>query len=319
MTITASLVPAYPTPAHPVAITLSGATAGNVVRVRCVGAPRGSELFERLQQARQTTTETPTVAVTEVAAGDTWRVTFDRAGAYAFEAQEFTAQASAFGGGYQDDPSAAASRTAIGSEDAFTVFVSQPMTVTLRSRRGDAATLRLHVNDATIRATTPATHGSEAGYTPRIEGPFGGLGRLAEDASTVNAQLRALEDVTVTAAFDVSAVLLELRAQMIEHFDAEAPHDATDESNVATLLALPSVAAELADVSAIAEAARRIGEALANHARNLDASGAVAESPYHTSATWAAVPAGPQADDDDVVAAYLAISDLRRRYTEHIA
>lgn len=320
MTITATTVPTYPVPRRRVRFTFSGGTLGNVIRLRCIEAPRSSELGIALEALRESATDEPSVDVADIPVGDTWDRTFDRPGTYSFKAQEYTTLAATYGGGYALDPSSFQERTKVGTEDDIVVTVSQRMTARLVSRLGDAATLVLYVNGGDIRATTPKTHGSEAGFTPRLEAPQR-RGRLAIDGGSMPTKLAALDGVAVTTAFDAGALALELTDDLPAHFvlTASSEHANADNDNGATLTALPTASGEFADPVTLSETGRRLIQAYSNHVRNLDDVGAAADSAYHSSATWDDLPIAAIPAEGDAIGAHLAIADVYRLYALHIA
>jgi len=320
MTITATTVPTYPVPGQDVKTTFSGGTTGNVIRLRCIGAPRTSKLGAELASLRETATDEPSAPVVDVPVGTVWGYTFDQPGTYTFRAQEFTTLTASYGGGYAGSTDAFQERTKVGTEDDIIIHVSQRMTARLTSRLGDAATLVLYVNNATIRATTPKTHGIDVGFTPRIDEPAR-RGALAIDGGNMPTKLAALVGETVANAFDVGALALELSDDLPAHFvlTTSSTHANADNDNGGTLTVLPTAAGEFADPVTLSETGRRLIQAYSNHVRNLDDNGAAASSAYHASATYDDLPIAAIPAEGDAVMAHLAIADVYRLYTLHIA
>ena len=250
---TLSTLPVYPVPGRQTAVVFTLTESGsNFVRVWCTAAPPGSELRKALDGTSDPPTEPRSrheVYKGDGGADNPLRRVFETGGRYVFVAQEYTKNATAFGGGYEGDPDGAPSETPVGTEATLELFIGQRMTSEIRAA-GESVTVVLWVWDDTIRATTVATHG-EKSPTLLATSPTVKV-QAAMESATVIAALAALADDAVATAIGTPATILGNAVggfieEWNDHIADVSPHNAVDaENEIPTGLAGAPSAANLA-------------------------------------------------------------------------
>ncbi len=149
------------------------------------------------------------------------RTTFvpDVPGEYSFtvyEYREYVGAPSSFGG----DPAAAARLVLVGQFSA-TLHCSAEVDLRVRTDKGHQGTIRLAVNDNTIRSAT-------------IDDTNGEVARVAGLDATVVTKLAALVGVTMTSVGeDLIARVQNLRVKLNAHLANAVAHNSADTTNVA--------------------------------------------------------------------------------------
>jgi hypothetical protein len=325
---TLSTLPVYPVPARQTAVIFTLTESGsNYVRVWCTAAPPGSELRKALDGTSDPPTEPRSRH--EVYKGDggadkPLRRVFETGGRYVLVAQEYTKNATAFGGGYEGDPDGYESETKVGSEATLELFIGQRMTSEIRVA-GESVTVVLWVWDDTIRATTVATHG-EKSPTLLATSPTVKVQAAMESAAVI-AALAALADDAVTTAIGTPATILGNGAggftkEWNDHLADTAPHATADTEN-----GIPTGLASAASADNLSDTVNECLLLIRYHYTN-DAVKAGADPPgagrdtgdYH-------VPAAVHGNDNvnmplfrsvgDPRDAYWAVADIHRSYEAH--
>jgi hypothetical protein len=220
VSVTVTMLPAYPIPGRAFTATFAG-SAGNYVRVFVTSAPTGSKWATKLRDEA--------LAETQVLACDTGKpqsMTFDRAGSYVCTIREYTRGTAVNGGGYADDPAGYISET-LEAETSYTFVVGQRMTgeLVIGAERG---TLVLYVWGSTIRPTTYALHGE---VSPRIDASTDRMRTAVATAAVVSA-LTALENVAASSACsDLATVADNIVAKFNAHLTQASVHNSNDTDN----------------------------------------------------------------------------------------
>jgi hypothetical protein len=317
---TLTATPATPPPNRPVQISFTTAESGaNFVRLWVSSAPKDSELRKKLEQSTQSRVE--------VHAGDSNKVfttNFDKGGSYTFIVQEYQRGASDYGGGYEGDPDAAPSETKLGSESTQTVYVAQRVELPIGAN-ADTATVVLWLANDSVISTSIKVHG-EATPALQAQSPTPRAASAMEDA-TVLTKLAALAGQTATTIVgSLASVIADYVATTgwNAHLANATAHDNTDTDN--TIPVGLSVAPSAESATAFVETALQCMILhFTNDGSRSVASGGTASGrdsmDYHNvsgkkndQANMPLVRAG-----GDVASNYIAVADLCRCYTAHIA
>ncbi|HTJ17843.1 MAG TPA: hypothetical protein VL494_13780 [Steroidobacteraceae bacterium] len=314
---TLSTVPVYAAPNRDtqVIFALTG-TGANFVRVWVTAAPPGSELRKKLDDSGLSR-----IPFYEGDGGEKRpeRRRFDVGGKYTLVAQEYTRGASSYGGGYQRSPDGAPSETKVGGEATLSLFIGQRLTSEI-SVGADTVTVVLWVWDATIRATTQATHGE---VSPAVLATSGTTKALAviESTSVRNALIDLVDVAAGTAVGDVATVFADLIAKWNAHLIETGIHQTDDADN-----GLPVALGSTASAKALAEGVTEAIPKLRQHYLNDAVMGGVASgrdsADYHEKA-------GVKKNDNrnlpliagasELSDSYWAVADLCRSYDGHRA
>lgn len=252
-------VPVYPPPNRPtrITVTITDPTA-NYVRIYATGAPPGSELREKLDNAQDPRNR---VLVYKGRGGsdDPWNATFDVGGKYTFAAEEW-ARSGGFGGGFQGDPDGAQTETLV-ANGAVSIYVGERLLSTIRAG-SDSVDLVLWVWDSTIRATTRGVHGEES---PRLtkESPTGRELSVLESAS-ISAAVAALANTSVSSALGTaSSVLANIVGKFNAHRIQSGVHQSNDGDND-----IPTGLASAANAKVFKQSINEILPRIRNHYLN---------------------------------------------------
>lgn len=321
MTLGLTTSPSYPVAGREVTLTITGAT-GDLISVRCSAAPSDSKLAKAIEAAKLNVDDTPRVFVDEFLVTEGWEYTFDKGGAYTLLLQEYTFGASAYGGGYYQDPNSYPTRTKVAAaatgDEIVVVYIGQKMTATLRNNVGDSVDLTLFVHDDTIRETTVATHGF---FSPVFNNPVK-RGKLALSAGAINTKLAALVDQTVSSAFDVDSYVTDAVDALSSHYTrtASSTHANADSSNNLGLAAAPTTYGNIESLTLVAKAMLR---SYSNHVLDQTYEGSEqVDATYssigiHTIPTYDNGPVAPIPVESDPMTSFLTIADVGRLYELH--
>lgn len=291
--------------------TLGGAGA-NYVRVSCTVAPDGSALDKILKDTGASSPRTQ-LYQGDAGAANPLVYTFDKGGTYTLVAQEYTKGATpGFGGAYEGDPRGAPEETEVGSPTTLTVYVGERVTMPI-GVSPDTAELTLFVWNATICATTLASHGQ---VTPAIVNPATPRAKTAILDSSVVSALAALADVAASTAIGdvsdfVSNYITKFNAHIIRT-TGSTHANADNDNGIPTALSAPPTPQSLTNFVTLAL------KALRQHEANDSGTGfGSATSDYHSTADMTNQPlvrgvSGP-------VDAYGALGELFRCYEAHRA
>jgi hypothetical protein len=217
-----TLTPTYPIPSEQVSVAFAGlAATTNFVRAFVTAAPKGSELYKRLQ--------TETKERIQVHAGPSdkpWLLTPDVGGVYTYTLEEYQ-RIDPSAGMFQDDPGGAPSPTVTAS-GSVTLRIGQKLKHRLGTDR-DSAELQVYVWADTVRPTTLEVHGE---VTPAIVNPSSPAAEAAIEASAVVTAVDALTNQTATTIVGSEAtVFASLRDAYQAHVANATFHNAADATN----------------------------------------------------------------------------------------
>ncbi len=319
----ASTIPLYPAPKRKTAVTFTLTESGsNYVRAWCTNAPPGSELRTKLDG-----TDDPRNRVLvyegDGGANARWHNAFDLGGVYTFAAQEYTKNATAFGGGYQGDPDGYPIETKVGNEASITITIGERLTSEIKIGQ-DALTLVLWVWGGTIRATSIGVQGEVSpallatSATPKAQ--------VAVESTAVIALLDALAEDTVSTAVGTPSTILGNAAggvikEFNDHRSQAGVHSTDDTYNVIpTGLATAASADNLPD--AVNEVLRFIRQHYTNDAveAGTDPPGAGRDTGnYHSVAGLVNDNANMPLYQSvgSASEAYWALADIHRSYEAH--
>jgi hypothetical protein len=308
---TLTVTPSFPAPQRPARLRFDlQQTGANFVRVWCVSAPTGSKLRADLD-----TGERERIPFYQGGGGVAREHEFtpEVGGAYLFVAQEYAKGASDYGGGYEGDPNANPSETALGSETNLTLRVGKRLVQTI-GVAPDTATLVLHVWGDRVRSTSVAVHGER---TPAIVSPATPKASIAAGATTVQAALASLVGEAAATALDSpSAVTDDLINRFNAHRTQGSIHASNDTDNsVRVSLLNPTSPA------GVTESANELFRMLRNHMRNAkDEAPQTGSTVYHGSPARADLGnlmiSSPASDPATTMA---LIADMHRAYEAHRA
>lgn len=304
MTVTVSQQPTYQLPNQQWFLTFS-ATVGNFVRIMVTGAPESSGYAQKMLDQ-----ETSELEIGNAATGQVW-LGFepDVPGVYTLKVYELTVGASGYGGYFSTDTDGYASETVEGSTN-LTFYAGQRLESDVGTP-ADAATLVLHVWNATVRPTTRELHGEDS---PALIDPTSPKAETFVADSSVVAALAAMENVAATTvAASASAVYANIYAKFAAHLTQASVHYANDTDNTpASGLGEPTNEEQL--VTAVATLQRLMRQHFENDPG--DGTGAGAGS-YHGATDVADGPLAPP--PSDYASAIFAMADMWRAYETHRA
>lgn len=245
MTVALSTEPVYALPGDAVKVTptVTG-SAANFVRIWLTDAPVGSKLKIRQQQLGG-------VRINPAGndpdgngfdAGRAIPLPLDKGGKYTFVVQEYTKNATTYGGGYAGSPDAFLSETKIGAEQTLYVYIGERVTHRLGNNARGTGTLLLYIWNNSVRQTTIATHGV---LSPAIVDCSSPLALSAASDTAVILSLDAMVDNTATNLISGLATLISgFQVTAPKHFNNNPGvyHNTFDTDNDTELEDMPRTA-----------------------------------------------------------------------------
>lgn len=264
MPATVTTKPTYAVPNSPARVIFTPASGNaNFIRVWCTSAPEGTSIRDAIDADKLNRT---LVFRGAPGAGNPWRHTFEKGGAFALTLQEYE-QGNSWGGGYENDPRGAQSETKLGAEQALTLYVAQRLTQTV-GVSPDTATLVLHVVNGTVRPTSEAIHGEQ---TPAIIDPSSDKAAAAAKESAVQAAVDLLANDTVVGiggSIDAQ-IVFGCMAAFAAHAANATHHSAADSVNAAAALTA-QIDLTATQPAAMASVINRGRQLFALHMQNAD-------------------------------------------------
>lgn len=254
MTVTLSTAVAVPIPKQTLRFTLT-ASDGNFVRLWCTAAPIGSRLRSNLDKDAATR-----VHVIDTDSGRDVEYSFEVAGAYQLQADEFRKGAAAYGGGYQGAPDTAPAETLL-SSTPITLYVANQLKMAI-GHGSDLADLVIHVLSDQVVATSLAAQGV---FTPAVQKPRGPKAATAATSADVLAAVASLAGQDAgTVVGDLSALATSAVDRFNAHIASGTFHAIADSSS-------NKIAPEFRNPNSPEALKRTVGallKALAAHIRN---------------------------------------------------
>ena len=308
---TVTTIPALVLPDKPTQLVFTANAGGNLVKVWCTSAPRGSKLREQLDASQSERV----VVISESDIGKRPQYTFDVGGTYVLQVEEFSKGAETYGGRYRNDPDGYRTESRLAINEA-SVNVLSLMQVEV-GVSPDVANLQIYVSGDDILETTIATHGFSS---PSILKQSTAKMRAVVDTPSVIAALEELGGSSATDAIgDLSAIVTDLIDKFNGHRVEVGYHEAADNYEL--------ISASFRNPLTVASIARSLAACLqhfSNHVQNIDPDPAASHNhgpgtgAYHVDneADWRNLPIA--AGGNTMAACWVLASDLHRCFGAHL-